>query len=206
MKIINIVKTLRNWYSYWSKFLTVIGDIQIFKWPCFAIYNPSEYEYKVHGETIRELSKVIKPGDIVLRGYDHYLDGFLIPGKYSHSGVFIGGNTVIHAVAEGVKKIDIIDFFQCDRACIVRPLIDSKEINEAINKAFSYIGKPYDFIFRPGDNNLYCHELSAMSYKQFIDIKAFYPEFMGKEIKWLSPKYLAKSFLENNKFKIIIEK
>lgn len=31
-------------YKLWSKFLTMFGNIKIFKWPMFFIYDPSEYE------------------------------------------------------------------------------------------------------------------------------------------------------------------
>jgi cell wall-associated NlpC family hydrolase len=55
---------------------------------------------------------VIWPGDIVLRGYNHYLDGKFIPDplKYSHGAIYVGDNTLIHAVAEGVSTVNIVDF------------------------------------------------------------------------------------------------
>jgi len=42
---------------------------------------------------------VIKPGDLILRAYECYLDGLFIPGTYTHTGIYIGDGKVIHAVA-----------------------------------------------------------------------------------------------------------
>lgn len=66
---------------------------------------------------------LLQPGDIVLRGYDNYLDGYFIDDRlsYSHGAIYVGDNTIIHAVAEGVSKINALDFMKCDRICILRP-------------------------------------------------------------------------------------
>lgn len=59
----------------------------------------------------------------MLRGYNHYLDGYFIddPHGYSHGAVYIGDGKIIHAVAEGVSEIHAADFMKCDRICILRP-------------------------------------------------------------------------------------
>lgn len=193
----------KNWYSYWSKFLTIIGDIKIYKYPCFLLYNPSEYEYKIHGEDLRILQQLVEPGDILLRSYEHYLDGMLIPGKYSHAGIYIGDNKVIHAIAEGVKEIDIIDFFQCDKACILRP---NKNQDIAIERAKKILNSPYDFKFNNNDSSaFYCTELAYYCYSE-LDIVPTKVTFLGFTLNFLQPRYLTESFLTNSNFKNIIEK
>lgn len=62
----------------------------------------------------------VRPGDILLRRYDNYLDGYFIPGRFSHSGVYIGDGLIVHAMSSGVQKIDIIDFLRCDGFAILR--------------------------------------------------------------------------------------
>lgn len=123
-----------------ERFLTVFGDIKVFRWPMFVVYDPGSY--KVRGAHMREAMKRVRPGDILLRRYDSYLDGFFIPGYFSHVGMYLGEVTeadaahvpesmrgrvktgeqmVIHALAEGVLMEDLFDFFRCDGLLIVRP-------------------------------------------------------------------------------------
>ena len=63
-------------YKLWSKFLTVFGNVKVFKWPFFIVYDPSSFS--VSGEYILEILRRLKPGDILLRGYDMYLDSYFI--------------------------------------------------------------------------------------------------------------------------------
>lgn len=93
----------------------------MFRFPLFFVYDPSEYA--MDGKHIRNALDMLEPGDIVLRGYDHYLDGYFIddPLKYSHGAIYVGDGKIIHAIAEGVGYIDALDFMLCDRICILRP-------------------------------------------------------------------------------------
>lgn len=121
-------------------FLKTFGDIKVFSWPMFILYDPGSY--KVKGEDMRQVIECIEPGDILVRGYDNYLDGFFIPGSFSHAGLYLGSVTdddrrflapgvngssfktgrqmVIHSMAEGVFMEDILNFCRCDRMAIVR--------------------------------------------------------------------------------------
>lgn len=121
-------------------FIKIFGDIKVFKWPLFIVYDPASY--KVKGKDTRQVLDLVQPGDILLRGYDNYLDGFFIPGYFSHVGLYVGevkpehgaGITVpggkrlfatgpqmvVHAMAEGVFVQDILDFCRTDRMLILR--------------------------------------------------------------------------------------
>lgn len=206
-KILNIaIFLVKNWYAVWSKFLTIIGDIQIRPHIPYVIYNPDEYEYAVHGDYIRKLEHLLQPGDIVMRGYSYYLDSLFIPGEFSHSGVYVGKiedqPTVIHAVAEGVKAIDVIDFFQCDKACILRPKVGTEK---AIERAQRWIGTKYDFKFNSKDRTeFYCHEFTAACYADNINVKTYPVTLFGKQLNFISEKYLADSFLSNENFEVIV--
>ena len=123
-----------------NHFLKAFGDIKIFNWPMFLVYDPSGYQ--VRGDEVREVSNIIKPGDILLRGYNKYLDGLFIPGYFSHAGIYLGevlpehsefvtpdkreeyfrtGEQIVaHAMAEGVFMEDLINFCRCDRMMILR--------------------------------------------------------------------------------------
>ena len=66
----------------------MFGDIKVFKWPMFILYDPGSY--RVKGEDMREVIQIIEPGDMLVRGYDNYLDGYFIPGYFSHAGLYVG--------------------------------------------------------------------------------------------------------------------
>lgn len=128
-----------------ARFLTIFGDIKIFKGPLFFLYDPGSYLVK--GEDMREVTKLVEPGDILLRGYTNYLDGRFIPGYFSHVGFYLGRidregvaaewteddtplenlkglksgeQMVIHSMAEGVFMEDVLNFCRCDYMAILR--------------------------------------------------------------------------------------
>lgn len=113
---------------------------------------------KVKAKDIRKLLELLQPGDIICRRYIYYLDAYFIKGKYSHSGIIINREMMIHSIAEGVDYIDIIDYTKdCDGFILLRPNID---IQRSIAFAKRQVGKPYDFLFDKSEKDaFYCHEL-----------------------------------------------
>jgi len=140
--------------------LTWFGDIML------ATKPP-----KVRGRHVRILLDRLHPGDIILRSYNYYLDSYFIKGEYTHSGIYIGGDTVIHAVAEGVCRIDSIDFIKdSDDFMILRPNFPCVKKEKAIQWVVKQLGKPYDFFFSKKEKSaFYCHELSY-NYLQIADV------------------------------------
>ena len=186
------------WYKLKARFLTIFGDIKIFRWPLFLVYDPSDYE--ITGEEKIEVLRHIKPGDVVIRGYNHYLDGKFIPSKHgwSHAGVYIGNYKVIHAVAEGVSEINILDFMNCDRILVMRPL-NCVDIGIERAKRFLKERVPYDFGFNNGISALYCFELAAECYKE-LRLEKKKVSLLKGLIKRKDPVYLAESFIESDDF------
>lgn len=127
-------------HSLWQSFLTIFGDIKVFKWPMFILYDPGSYLVK--GEDMRQVIATIKAGDILVRSYKNYLDGFFIPGYFSHAGLYVGkvvaedeklielsegkkhfrtgDQMVVHSMAEGVFMEDVLNFCRCDYLAILR--------------------------------------------------------------------------------------
>jgi len=123
-----------------ERLLTLFGDIKIYPFPMFLLYDPGSYN--VRGEDAREAINRIRPGDIVLRGYRRYLDGYFIPGYFSHAGLYLGkvsdedrqfvtiergremfkpgDQMVVHAMADGVFMEDLLTFCRCDHMAILR--------------------------------------------------------------------------------------
>lgn len=178
-------------YKVWSKFLTFFGDIKIFRFPMFVVYDPDYFQ--MTGEKILEVMEMLEPGDIILRGYNHYLDGCFINGDYSHGAIYIGDGTIVHAVAPKVCKINAVEFMECDRIAVYRP---KKYRRGAVRIAKGFLRDEigYDFAFDAKDSSsLFCFELAAKCYPK-IDIPTYtVSKFFGLVKKDV---YLAKSFAE----------
>ena len=81
-----------------DSFIAWIGRMKYFTSPVSLVEDPGSY--KIKGREIRDLiDRELQPGDILLRGYDGYLDGIMIRlsgggqglGKYfSHAALYLG--------------------------------------------------------------------------------------------------------------------
>lgn len=122
-----------------------IGDI---KWagithPFWFTINATSFRLK--GRHYRQLASIIKPGDVLIRRFEGYVDKWLIPGFWNHGGIYVGGNKVVHAISDGVIKEDLIDFMRTDHVIVLRPPLCYRQA--AVNKALAAIGSEYDFAF-----------------------------------------------------------
>ena len=138
----------------------------------------------------------------MIRGYNKYLDGKFIPDEigYSHAGLYIGGNEVVHSASPSVAKIHLIDFCQADRIMLLRP-IEGQE--KAIEVAKSRIGVPYDFNYETDLDKLYCFELIAVCYPQ-SDMQTYVVKKFFGLVK--RECYIAKSIYQNGFFIRLFER
>jgi len=125
----------------YDRLVTMLGDVKIFRYPFWVVYDPGGY--KVRGPEMHGILGRILPGDILLRRYDGYLDGRIIPGVFSHAALYLGAveaheiaevpeegrsarffepgpSQVAHSTAEGVHLEDILTFFQNDGMALLR--------------------------------------------------------------------------------------
>lgn len=122
-----------------DRLLTLLGDVKVFRWPLWIVYDPGSY--RVKGRDARALIELARPGDVLVRGFDAYLDGRFIPGYFTHAALYLGPTSeadlplvreparrrfrsgaqmVVHAIAEGVLMEDLLDFSRCDRLAVLR--------------------------------------------------------------------------------------
>ncbi len=80
-----------------ARFIAWIGTLKYFSVPPCIVEDPGSY--KIKGRQVREVLDRIQAGDILLRGYDRYLDGEMIrrtggvkdSSKYfSHAALYLG--------------------------------------------------------------------------------------------------------------------
>ena len=117
--------------------------------------------YKMRGDDIRKVLNTIKPGDVLLRRYDHYISGLMIPGYFTHAAIYVGDDTIIHMIGDGICEEDILMFCRCDEIAIIH-CNDEQLSKTAVDKAKSYLEQQieYDFNFDFSDSaQLSCTEL-----------------------------------------------
>lgn len=200
-------------YNVKSGLLWIFGKIRIHRWPMFFVFDPRGYNVKA--DKIRRAMAEVRPGDILLRRYDNYLDGYFIPGRFSHSGVYIGDGLIVHAMSSGVQKIDIIDFLRCDGFAILRTY-NAEAAAKAPQIALSYVGRRYDYGFDIcedyGNSNevdkrtkaLYCHELTRSCFPR-LDVPTLLPELWNGMIRSSKRQFLADSFFESPDFTTVYD-
>ncbi len=89
-------------------------------------------------------------------------------------------NTVIEAVSEGVIFNSLPRSMHADYVAVLRPQLSDQEIGEAIVRAFSHTGKPYDFEFDFfTSDKLVCTEVVYRSYQGLLDFTPL-PKVMGR--------------------------
>ena len=77
--------------------------------------------------------------------------------------------TVIEAVSEGVIFNSLEHSMQADYVAVLRPRLPQQQIAEAIVRAFSHQGKPYDFEFDFfSSDKLVCTEVVYRSYEGLL--------------------------------------
>jgi len=204
----------------YNQTLKIFGDIKVYKYPFFLLYDPGSYTIK--GAESREIMNTLQPGDIIVRGYKNYLDGYFIPGFFSHVGLYLGpvpntkkfnilpyinkkfyaqgDQVVVHSMAEGVFMEDILNFCRCDYLVILRvnQNISRDELDKIYLSALSKLGTPYDYKFDFSNfHNLSCTEFVYICMPDKLKQKGV---FLRKRRKpfFLSPTLIPDDFINSS--------
>ena len=95
----------------------------------------------------------------------------------SHDG---RDRTVLESVSEGVVFNSTTHSMHADYVAVLRPRLDEKQIGESIVRAFTHVGKPYDFEFDLfSSDKLICTELIYQAYEGMIHFDL--TKVMGKD-------------------------
>lgn len=147
-------------------------DTYLHKFPFFIIYKPQFH--KVKGYMIRDILHKVRTADILIRRHDGYISSIFIPGFWTHVGIYVGQNEVIHIIETGVKKEDILDFCRTDHIALLRVKVNCDRY-EVIKRAYIYYQQSqkgelaYDFLFKSNNKNLYCTELVNNCFQGIFD-------------------------------------
>lgn len=126
--------------------------------------------------TPAELSAFFDAEPEVLKAYGGPLSAALqrkFPGPWAtYAGKDAEGHVhrVVEAVSEGVIFTSAEHSLGCDYAAALRPKLSKLQLARAIERAFGYVGRPYDFDFDfLTDQSLVCSELVFKAYEPRTD-------------------------------------
>lgn len=176
-------------YLFLKYVLGVLADIKVDNNPwkfLFFSWRPKEHLFKDSSATFHEYTDFVKmvtegkilPGDIFFSSHNGYMSSFTIPGDFSHAGMYVGKTEngdyqVVHAMAGGVIEQSIFQATRTDMFIMIRPKnLSLQQIQEAVKRAKSFIGRPYDYIFEfksdlSGNKNMCCTETVYKAYEPF---------------------------------------
>jgi len=163
-------------YSIKKKMLSWMSTVKISPYPFFIILG-GKTDYSINGSHIRLIMKNLQPGDILLSKKNVFLTSLGIPGYWSHVGLYVGNNKVIHVDGDGLHNCDILDFTDADNIAIYRlqSSIENKQkiINLALEKAQKLTTKDieYDYDFDlSSDKKFFCTELVYHCYFPYVQL------------------------------------
>lgn len=122
--------------------------------------------YKINGPDMRSILSLLEPGDVLINRKDHYVSNFFIKGNFSHAGLYVGNNRVIHVTTNGIVNQDILGFMRADAFAIARPK-NTDDIPLAIERAYGQLAKEvqYDYDFdKNSPEEFYCSEFTDYCY------------------------------------------
>lgn len=166
-------------YSIQKFIIDKASTIQIWKFPMFITFGNTKYKMK--GEDIRDVLNVIQPGDILLRRYDSFLTGLMIPGYYTHAAIYLGNNYIIHMLGKGIDKQDILTFMRCDKVAVIHCKDKTKALKAMRTARALYLEKiEYDFAFDFSDE-------TRKSCTELIDFVYDKPKMENKTFDYIVP-------------------
>lgn len=127
-----------------------------------------------------EILRQGQDGDwLLIRGYNGADDVIAAVGNanFTHVGILDASNAkVIEATRPKVRRVSLREFLErSDRVQLIRPTgANAADGHEALVKAGSRIGAPYDFlgtVGAPSDDRFYCSELAAWSTGRIVDLQ-----------------------------------
>lgn len=112
-----------------------------------------------------EILAKAKPGDIFVTRHDDAMSNLFLPGFWPHAALYLGGEgglgalgigcqpgedaciSFLEAKKDGVRFRESGETLQVDACVLLRSPLGGRELAEAVRRAMSHAGKPYDFLF-----------------------------------------------------------
>lgn len=196
----------RRQYSAWKKIVFSIfemtgSDIADLKIP---FVKPPQSPKRVTSEVITIIEDHLKPGDVIVTRHDDAMSNLFLPGFWPHSALWLGAEDgdILEAKKDGVLMRGIEETLQVDAFVVIRPKLQKREIEIALDRASEHAGKLYDFVFdfRTTDR-LVCTEVIYRTYHGIGEIDFDLLLTAGRHC--LSAEELLNQGIENNWYEVI---
>ena len=159
----------RRQLSAWKKVLFSVfemtgSDIADLKIP---LVKPLQAPKRVSEDIISDITRHLKPGDVFVTRHDDAMSNLFLPGFWPHSALWLGADDaeILEAKKDGVLLREIKETLQVDAFVVIRPNLSPVQIEAALDRGRSHVGKLYDFVFdfRTSDR-LVCTEVIYRTY------------------------------------------
>lgn len=118
------------------------------------------------------LRDLIRPGDVFVTRKEGALTNYFLPGYWPHAALYVGEEQVIESLKDGVRQRTLDSPFGNDAVTLIRPLLAGELVQQALSRARSHVGKPYDFDFDfTRSDRLVCTEVVYRSYAGIGEIE-----------------------------------
>ena len=84
------------------------------------------------------------------------------PGMIDHVAIYLGGDSVIEAVGKGVVITPLDSLFRQDGYYLAGRTSTNKKTT--IARSLTFLGRAYDYLYLPDNEEIYCSELVQRSY------------------------------------------
>jgi hypothetical protein len=153
----NLVKNFSPDAPLWKK---ILGNVIFFIGNTKVRSRPNLRALKEYPR----IKKMLQKGDILLLGQREKVSGYIIPGIVTHTALYIGNHTCIHALGQGVEKEKLKKtLYPFDTLIILRPRFSKKKKQSIIRAAISYatkqVGKPFNYLLEKGTQQYCCTQL-----------------------------------------------
>ena len=150
----------------------------------------------------QQIQALLQPGDVIVTRKEHAMSNYFLPGYWPHVAMYVGDQQVVEAMKDGVRVREMSSPFGNDSVAVIRPVLDTEIIQQAIGRARSHVGKPYDFDFDfTRADRLVCTEVVYRSYEGLGAMQFSLVRRAGRQT--VSAEDLLELALEEQKFQTV---
>ncbi|TWU60581.1 hypothetical protein Poly51_08590 [Rubripirellula tenax] len=112
------------------------------------------------------IAAIIQPGDVFVTRKEAAVTNYFLPGFWPHAAMYVGNDQVVESLKDGVRVRTMDSPLGNDAIALIRPTLPAPQIDQAIRRAHSHVGKPYDFDFDfTRSDRMVCTEVVYRSYE-----------------------------------------
>jgi hypothetical protein len=161
--------------------------------------KPSGAPKRISGSLRDGLLKRVRPGDVFVTRHDDAVSNLFLPGYWPHAALYLGtaedlerlgipvpvetraGPWFLESKKDGVRVRPAEETLQVDALVVLRPPLEPADLMEALRRAASHAGKPYDFLFdfRTADR-MVCTEVVYRGFHGIGPVKFHLEEVGGR--------------------------